>query len=47
MKQNMEYIGGGMAAQSKSAVGPIWLDYPLELKTAQNMSFSLFSFDFK
>ena len=27
---NMENIGGGMAAPSKSAVGPIWLGRQLE-----------------
>ena len=51
MTKLMENIGGGMAAPSKSAVGPIWLGRQVEEKTAQKtcaaMSFSLFSLNIK
>ena len=47
----MENIGGGKAAPSKSAVGPIWHGHRLELKRAQKtcaaMSFSLVSLNLK
>jgi hypothetical protein len=46
----MKIIGGGMAAPSKSAVGPIWLGRWLGQKTAKKtcaaMSFPLFSLNF-